>query len=1304
MHNLEPYIDNNLFTRHYLEDELPLLFDEAAARAAFERLLENFDEEKFKRLSENQLESEWISLVLTQLGFFYQTQFRKQSFGKTLIPDFALFASAELKNVSYAQDNADCANVLAFCEAKAYNVVLDNKKIDLQSPHFQLIDYLTKLRIDIGFLTNGKLWRFYNATQNVANKVFFEINLTAILQNRDFAAFQYFFAIFNVRVFKSTATAVKHALVEGNAAAIESVERDLKAVIYGKDSIVEQFGRSLYARAGEGADLADIYQNAVTFCFRLLFVAYFEDKFQTALFEEHFYYPRKSLRQLVERIQAQSEYPDAHYSAWGELQHLFVILDKGEPNFDIPLLNGGLFAPDRAPLLQLPKAINNAELRQILRLLLLSDKGGNTRRDFRTLSVQHLGNIYEGLLEFEFRIVVDSALYYLSYTEAGKTVEGYFDGYDYAAIKANKKISNLQEHKYLKGDIYFSDRSSNRKTTASYYTPPAFTKYMAAQAIAYAQKQEPNPLRWRILDNACGSGHFLIETLDQVTRLAFELIGDIDPEKGNHSPEVVALRAAYEEEKTAVLASVREVLGLETKIDEISLLKRLMLKKVIYGLDLNAFAVELSRLSLWLDTFIIGTPLSFIEHHIRQGNALVGSTKAELRAALGKNNLFAEDILAKISQLVGQLLLINELKDNSAEDIAASKAIFRELSPNLERLNRILDLVSFQKMLPFAYDDSAVQQQWQQAAKQALENPQDFFDQDQQHPLSQEISRIAHLYQFFNYEINFAEAFANAEDKGFHIVIGNPPWDKTKFDEAEFFSVWRSSYRTMLQSEKAATRATVLDYPLAAREYQSRKSYINATNEYFKTFFPLNRGAGDNNLFRLFLENNLRLLHPKGSLNYLTPSAWTYEDSSINLRKHIFEQYQTLYFYQFENREKVFERVDSRYKFALYQIAPNAAAAAQGTHIRTRFMQTDVRVLDTQEGIIPYPIADVYGLSPAHASLFELRAQADLEILRKLYAAFPPISPDYIDFRNELHMTADRDLFLESCANPAQDWAMYQGKMIHQYDAQYDTPTYWVNCETLKQRLQSVEIYRLVNDIYEQIPTDIKAGIKTKGKRETVLLYLGMRNEEELIPFLDYDFNYLRIGFRDIARNTDVRTIITALLPKNITANNKIQCSIPKRYTLNQDKKVISRAIPVHRKLFVQAVLNSLVLDFAIRFLVDITVNKTYLMRLPLPQPTDLELTQNVEYQRIIRLAAILNLYTAGIGAYGDMAARLGITEKDLPKTQKQRDRLAVEIDCAVARLYGITAAELAHLTSAAYFKIFNEQQAGYVAMLLEAY
>jgi type I restriction-modification system DNA methylase subunit len=1292
---IHDYVDNNLFSRHYLDKELRLKFDVAAAQPVFDWACANFDAQKLEKISEAQLESEFVAPILEKIGYQFINQLHKQVFGKTIIPDYALFANKEEKNAQYDSQRADAQGAIALCEAKAYAVDLDNKKIDLKNPHFQLIDYLTKLRVNIGLLTNGRHWRFYNVSQNVASKVFFELHLDKIILEKDFDAFLYFYTIFGVAAFAKSAETekiptVRHELLERNRLAIEEIERDLKAVIYGKDSIVELFGQSLYQRTGAAADLGEVYQNSVTFCFRLLFVAYFEDKFNDTLFEQHLYYGRKSLHQLLARIGDENVYIDEHYLAWSELHHLFNILDRGDDNLNIPLLNGGLFSPSKARLLQQSKAINNRDLRRLLQQLL---QVGKSRRDFRTLSVQHLGNIYEGLLEFEFREVVDSALYYLTYSEGSKNIEGYFDSYDYGELKKNKKISHIEEVKYKKGDIYFSDRSSNRKTTASYYTPPAFTQYMAQEAIAEAEKQEPNLLNWRILDNACGSGHFLIETLDQVTRRAFDKIGN---EQDNDAPTLL-LRQTFEAEKIAVAAAVAETLGEAVAIDELSLLKRLMLKKVIYGLDLNPFAVELTRLSLWLDTFVIGTPLSFIEHHIRRGNALIGSTKTELIAALGQNNLFAESIKNQINDLVGQLLVINDLRDNNAADIAASKATFERISPALSRLNSILNLVTFEKMLPFIYDKSEAKQ-WGSLVKSALDQPQAFIQSDPTDTLNQEIAKAADLYQFFNYEIAFAEAFATPSDSGFHIVIGNPPWDKTKFDESEFFSVWRSAYRSAINSRKQEMRDEVLSYPYAVREYEARKKYINNTNDYFKTYFPLNRGAGDNNLFRLFLEHNLRLLTPKGSLNYLTPSAWSYEDSSLQLRQHIFEQYQTKYFYQFENREKIFDRVDSRYKFAVFQLLPNAEPT-NNTTIKTRFMQTDVNILRGQEGVISYPIADIRGLSPHHSSLFEVRQATDLGILRKLYAAFAPINPDYMDFRRELDMTNDRDIFLETCST-AIDWPLYEGKMIQQYNANYAPAKYWVNAETLRKRLLSVETSRLIGDIYEQLPE----ADKRKGKRESVLQHLGLADERELAPHLDFDYNYPRLAFRGIARNTDERTLITALLPAFSTFGHSMMANTTHKYILNAANQIESRPISTARLLLVQAVFNSLLADFFIRLLVDINVSKTYLMRLPMPQPSDAELLANPKYVRIVRLAAILNLNVMGIAAYGDLAASLGITSADLPKNEKQRARLSIEIDVLVAQLYGISSAELAHLTSPTYFKIFNEQQAGYLSALLEAF
>lgn len=1293
----EQYIDNNLFSRHFLTGDFDTLFADNRYQSAFEQLLPLFDPDKWATLNEAQLEEEWVKPVLHALGFSYAYQVSKKTQGRNIKPDFALFANDAAKDAHYAADKATNETILALCESKAYHVILDSKKIDTErNPHFQLMDYLNSLRCDIGFLTNGKLWRFYNTHQNRADKVFYQIDIEAIFAARDVEAFRYFYDIFRVENFLAVADATTNQLIQRNDAAKERVEADLRQVIYGKESIVEAFGQYLHQRnrnLSADYDLRATYENSVIFVFRLLFIAYFEDKFSDVLFKQHPYYVSESLHRLAKRLldggDADRHYPDEGFNGWGELQRLFVLLDRGDENTDIPLLNGGLFAPDKAPMLTMTRVIPNKALKVIWRRLLYGVGSSEQQmRDFKTLSVQHLGNIYEGLLEFEFREVLDADVHYLIYTESKKEIEGYFDNYDYKLFCANKKIEILYQQRYASGEVYFSDKSSNRKTTASYYTPPAFTEFMAQSALQHTLTQHNNILQMRFLDNACGSGHFLIELLQVITNHAYQHL---------HEADQTELRQTFETERQAVLASIHTYFGDKVELDELTLLKRLLLKKTIFGVDLNAFAVELTRLSLWLDTFIIGTPLSFIEHHIKRGNALIGSTRQQLLDAIPDTELFKEVFRSDIESLTNQLNQLSNLRDNTPAEVARSKAIYEQLLPTLNYLNRALHLITFRAFIPIEYTDKAVAKHWQTEVgaafgdmKRTLNNPQS--------ALMQEVNNIAKKYSFFNYEIEFADVFAG-DSCGYDGIIGNPPWDKTKFADDEFFATYRSSYRTLPHSQKKEIRDTVLEYAGVRQEYELRRDWVVKSNEYFKLHFPYNRGAGDNNLFRLFIENNLRLLKPaEGALTYLTPSAWIYEDSSLNLRKHILEQYQLQFFYQFENREAIFPRVDSRYKFSTFQLAQRTDQTELES-VRTRFMQTDVAILATNEDILYYPTADIRTLSPLHWAFFEVKSMRDLDILRKAYALFAPLNAEYMDFKNELHMTNDRTIFREQQTN-ANDWTLYEGKMIHQFDSLFAAPTYWVQSDDLRNALKSVEISRMIDAVYDQMPFMERAELegRHKTKEKTVLAYLGLNQRVDLEQFVKFDFEYLRLAYRSIARNTDERTLITSLIPAYSTLGNSMAASVAKKYVL-VDKTVLVEPIPLARALFINAICNSMVVDFILRFLVDINVNKTYLMRLPIPQPTDAELMQHDLYKKLIINAAKITL-SYNKQAFGDLQQKLGITDAEIPSTAKQRHRLQAANDLLIKTLYQLTDEEWLHLISPAYFKVFNEKQAPYMTLL----
>ncbi|MCU0392008.1 MAG: N-6 DNA methylase, partial [Thermoflexibacter sp.] len=1242
--SIDDFIDNNYFNSYFVEYEMPKYFKGGEPEKAFENIKAIYQKLDLENLSEAQLEEEFIKKVLENLGYSFAYQVNKKIFGKNYKPDFALFESEELKNLHYKDDKASNENILAICESKAYKIALDNKKTNEDNPHFQLLRYVNDLKINYGFLTNGRFWRLYDVKTQNKDKIFYQIDLQWVIENNSLEAFYYFYYIF----YKDYLLQLVKPLQENKQANFEElsreyilqVENDLKDLIYGDNSIIEKIGQNLFEKHKDQYRTREIYANSLFFAFRLLFIAYFENKFSQLLFEQHKNYKNYSLRSILKNLEGK-RYDNEDFEAWNDLKTLFQYLDKGNPDLRIPLLNGGLFAPEKAPLLTMPFILNNQELYQILSLLLYH-QNSKAWRDFKTLSVTHIGNIYEGLLESEFRQAFEGT-YYLEYKQGKTEYEGYFDSYDYQRLKNDKKVSLLKEKLYESDEIYLSNKSNTRKTTASYYTPTDITKFMVTEAIDKALAYKESILDIRILDNACGSGHFLIESLYILTEKAIQRLLDGKDEK---------LSRTLQTEKQVIEANLASVLK-NTELDELTLLKRILLKKIIFGVDLNDFAIELTRLSLWLDTFILGTPLSFIEHHVKQGNALIGGTKKELFDNLvDPNDLFATELRDKVKNLIDQLSILSELKDSTAQEIAKSKQIYKSIQPALAQLNLAMNFHTYRRFVPILFDKEKAKEK-QIEVQTALTSFEKAIFKGENKELIQEISETAQKFNFFNYEIEFAEVFQaappsvppNGGETGFDMIIGNPPWDKTKFDDKDFFPMWRSSYRTMKQSEKEEVRITVLDYKGIQEEYNYKKDFITQSNEYFKAHYPHNAGVGDGNLFRFFIEHNLRLLSKNGSLTYVTPSAWIYEDSSLNIRKHIFQNYHLHFFYQFENREGIFPDVHRSYKFAIFQITsptqPSVATVApagraltplsfgegQGAtvatvghlHLPVRFMQTDTDVLYRNGGkddILQYPYEDIYKLSPEHWALFEVRADKDLEIIRKCYQKFEPISPEFIDFRNEMHMTADRDIFKEK----PDDLVLYEGKMIHQFDSKFGEPQYWVNKQDFENRLIDTEISRLVSDIYPQIP--VKNG--KDNQRAFVMKYLEM-SYEDLQKAIVFDKEFPRLVFRDIARNTDERSLISAIIPPHVTYGNTLQGFMPKKYVL-EEKKIKIQPFPLEKQLFANAIFNSIVLDFIIRFIIDIHVNKTYLMRLPIPQPSDEELLENEMYKKLIINAWKLNV------------------------------------------------------------------------------
>ncbi|EME8909326.1 class I SAM-dependent DNA methyltransferase, partial [Campylobacter jejuni] len=863
------------------------------------------------------------------------------------------------------------------------------------------------------------------------------------------------------------------------------------------------------------------------------------------------------------------------------------------------------------------------------------------KRDYKTLSVEHLGTIYEGLLSYFFEIANED-IYYVSYKEKSKEIECYFDNYDFKILEKSKKVEKYTFYK--KGQIYLKNTSNSRKASASFYTPQSIANFLIQSALKDKLNNE-NILKFKILDNACGSGHFLVGVLNAITHI---VLSDFD--------HFTNLKELYEEEKENILNHIKDFVQ-DYEVDESDILKRLLLKRIIYGVDLNPFSIELTKLSLWIDSFIFGTPLSFIEHHIKCGNALINSNLSDFKDLIKQNssNLFTNSITQEFEILQEVFEKLDNLKDTNEEQIKQSKQIYQnEITPKLNKLNLYLNYIN---TLHFVNKEEL------QILKALSQDDIQNLSQNEQAKAI--ISKYQKEFNFFNYELEFPEIIENQVFKGFDIIIGNPPWDKSEFSDNDFFPQYKSDYRSLIASKKKEIQDNLLAKDYIKQNYEKQKAHIDAINVYYKNTFMSNSLTKDINLFRLFVEKNLSLLKQDGNLAYVLPSALMFEDGSLTLRKEILENKTLEYFYSFENRQAIFADVDSRYKFALMLIKNTQA---NHTHkIKTMFYKTDMNSLKNKDEILTLSLKDIKKLSPTHLALMELKDKQALKILRKCYNAFQNLSFDYIDFRQELNMTSDKDLFIEEFREGLLP--LYEGKMIHQFNANFSQATYFLEKAKLDERLKSKELSRAK---------------KATGK--------------ELNPkLIKYDREFFRLGYRAVASDTNERTLIASLLPKNCGFGHSMFANAPKQYIVKDDE-ICMDIMPYEKILFVLALLNSLVVDFIIRNMVQINVSKTYLERIPLPQPSDEENQNNEIYKTLAKNALLLQLYNDKNHHFDELKQEFNIKNEEIPKTKKAYDILRAKNDLLVKKLYDLSDDEFSYMIST--FKVLNEKQSEYTTLL----
>jgi hypothetical protein len=412
--------------------------------------------------------------------------------------------------------------------------------------------------------------------------------------------------------------------------------------------------------------------------------------------------------------------------------------------------------------------------------------------------VRELGSVYEGLLEFSLRIA-DRDLVVVK--DKGKEV--------YVPKGSQKKKKVLGSVK--KGEPYLVNDKKERKATGTYYTPRYVVDYIVRntfgplveerrQALgtcleeteklrsdlrrmrksddyiaSEVRKMEPlkTLLDVKVLDPAMGSGHFLVAAVDYLTDEFSRLISELDAEPV--VDELADLRAEIKESLEAYGASATE-----EQLSDANLLKRMVLKRCVYGVDLNEMAVELAKLSLWLHAFTVGAPLSFLNHHLKHGNSLIGSSVREVRREVETSgSLLGNQFTATLIQGTELMQHVGEIPDATEGEVRESTDAYAKADRVLAPYKCMLDIWTSQH-----FGNSRAERFLAMASSTG---DVDYLTKgDYAHFTGQDSEtidvamKLSDDKHFFHWELEFPEVFyegANErENPGFDAVVGNPPY------------------------------------------------------------------------------------------------------------------------------------------------------------------------------------------------------------------------------------------------------------------------------------------------------------------------------------------------------------------------------------------------------------------------------------------------------------------------------------------------------------------------------------------------
>ena len=1117
-----------------------------------------------------------------------------------------------------------------------------------------------------GILTNGARWRVYSYRARPRDRAW-EVDLAQLLVSEDlFSQVLTDAAIHQLRLAwlllrrdswvpaAGERESFLDRILEAGRRRDAKVADDLSDVIF--DHVYPDLVRLFWSKQPD-AEPDIVARAALTFLYRLLFIYYAEDRGMLDT-ENHGYRShslRYSVRDPIAEQHGASRFSTVSTQFWQRLKTLRAIIDRGDESIGQPAYNGGLFS-GYDPLLD-EIELSDAELAPIIHEL--SHTADGTYISYRSLEVRQLGSIYERLLE-----------------------------------RVPQRDSD--------GNVEVVISPYARKDSGSYYTPQELVDLIVEQTLTplveeriAAFRNDPGEandpaaalLNLKILDPAMGSGHFLITVLDWLTGQLAALVNREWPEAepGYVSP---------------IRAQLWELQEEHPDLNDETLLQRMALKRCIYGVDKNPLAVELAKVAIWLHTFTPPLPLPYISHRIRAGDSLLGidyDRAADYIADWGPEHMseglrgdrakLVADAATREPQLGGALdLLISDVRESDrihdVFEIVASQdrraldlvIAFHWLSIGMTKKAREEFHAPLNDALS-GYVGRAVSILYNGENKPGLTQSTPEFRQIRDHG-----REIAEREQFFHWQVEFALVM---DQGGFDAIVTNPPWDRIKLQEVEWWAARRediakaptaAARKAMIAELRAAADPLVAEYDQAVERAAQLSAVLRKSGDYPQL------GKGDINLYSLFVERSLSLINPNGVAGLLTPSGIYSDKTAAEFFRSVSTTGRVGGIYDFENRGRTpsdpeaktalwFADVDSRFKFCATIFA---GAERRFDETQCGFYLNGKADLQDADRVFPLAPDDFARINPNTGTAPTLRSPADAELIRRIYRNHPVLvdhssgetrRPYAVRQLRMLDMTNDSALFrtaeqleAEGCypvvgpryQRGSEQWApLYQGRMIHHFD--HRASAVGINPDNQDNPYLSDEV--------------------TKEQKQNPAFFPGVQywvSTNEIESRLSSDQPWT-IGFRDVARSADARTMIATIVPW-AAFGNKVPLMLPDPTLTALDAA------------FLTANLSSLALDFVAKCKVQSTnLNWFIVEQLPVITPADYDrkfgetTTGELVREHVLRLT-----YTAHDLA--PFARDLGYDGEPFEWNPEERRQLRARLDALYFHLYGLDEEDTAYI------------------------